>query len=34
MNDHYDEVEGDLEAAEERLLDPERKDDEQEFDFS
>ncbi len=34
MNDHYDELEGDLEAAEERLLDPERKDDEQEFDLS
>ncbi len=34
MSDHYDEVEGDLEAPEERLLDPERKDDEQEFDLS
>jgi Holliday junction DNA helicase RuvB len=34
MSDHLDGLEGDLETPEERLLDPERKDDEQEFDIS
>jgi Holliday junction DNA helicase RuvB len=34
MSEHHDDLDGDLEAPEERLLNPERKDDEQEFDLT